>query len=113
MRVVELSGASSEQVERYESVGTRSLRLAHGSGEAHAYLLHFEPGGRIGEHLAGFGQLFLVLEGEGWVSGDDGTRRDLAVGQAAFFQRGERHAKGSESGMTALMVQVRDLAPAG
>jgi hypothetical protein len=33
----------------------------------------------------------------------------LAEGEAAFIARGEVHSKGSDVGMTAFMVQVRDL----
>jgi hypothetical protein len=35
----------------------------------------------------------------------------LSEGEAAFIERGEVHSKGSETGLTALMVQVRDLTP--
>jgi quercetin dioxygenase-like cupin family protein len=87
-----------------------SIAVAAGAGEAHAYVLYFEPGGEIGPHEAGFGQLFVALSGAGWVAGGDGERLPLAEGQAAFIERGETHAKGSETGLTALMVQVRDLA---
>ena len=45
-----------------------------------------------------------------WVAGPTGERVALGVGQVAFFGRGEVHAKGSERGMLALMVQVRDQA---
>lgn len=113
MRIAELSAHASREITEFDSVAARSLPLAHGDGEAHAYLLHFDAGGRIGEHEAGFGQMLLVLEGAGWVAGADGEPRALGVGQAAFIERGERHAKGSETGMTALMVQVRELAPDG
>jgi hypothetical protein len=65
----------------------------------------------IGEHPTGYGQFFLVIEGEGWVSGKDKRRKRLTVGQGAYFSRGEVHPKGSESGMTAIMVQVADLEP--
>jgi quercetin dioxygenase-like cupin family protein len=88
---------------------TSSLEIAAGDGEAHAYVLYFGPGGEIGPHEAGFGQLFLALSGEGWVAGGDGIRQALATGDAAFISRGEIHSKGSEFGMTALMVQVREL----
>ena len=90
-----------------------SIAVAAGAGEAHAYVLYFEPGGEIGPHEAGFGQLFVALSGAGWVAGGDGERLPLAEGQAAFIERGEIHAKGSETGLTALMVQVRDLAATG
>jgi quercetin dioxygenase-like cupin family protein len=86
-----------------------AVELAAGTGEAHAYLLSFEPGGAIGPHAAEFGQLFLAVSGDGWVSGRDGVRTALREGDAAFFERGEIHAKGSETGLTALMIQVRDL----
>jgi quercetin dioxygenase-like cupin family protein len=86
-----------------------SIDLAEGEGEAHAYVVYFEQGGVIGPHEAGFGQLFVALSGDGWVAGADGVRMPLAQGQAAHISRGEIHSKGSETGLTALMVQVRDL----
>ena len=83
--------------------------MGHGSGDAHVYTVHFDPGGEIGRHEAGFDQLFIVIEGSGWASGGDGVRHPLETGEAARFQRGEVHAKGSDEGMTALMVQVTSL----
>jgi quercetin dioxygenase-like cupin family protein len=95
----------------YEAKRTSSIALAEGEGEAHAYILYFEPGGEIGPHKAGLGQLFFAASGDGWVAGSDGVRVPLPEGQAAFVHRGEIHSKGSETGLTALMLQVRDLAP--
>jgi hypothetical protein len=46
-------GPRPDAVER-----TSSIEPAEGNGEAHAYVLHFGPGGVIGPHQAGFGQLF-------------------------------------------------------
>jgi hypothetical protein len=43
------------------------------------------------------------------VSGRDGVRTEIGDGDVVLFDRGEHHAKGSETGMTAVMVQVRDL----
>ena len=46
---------------------TSSIAVAEGAGEAHAYVLYFEPGGEIGAHEAGFGQLFFAVSGTaGW-----------------------------------------------
>jgi quercetin dioxygenase-like cupin family protein len=95
----------------YEVTKTSSIELAGGSGEAHAYVLYFEPGGEIGAHEAGYGQLFFALSGDGWVAAGDGIRQPLAAGEAAFITRGEIHSKGSETGLAALMVQVSDLDP--
>lgn len=111
MRIVRLGADLAERIgpRPYEVAGTSSIELAEGSGDAHAYVLYFEAGGVIGPHEAGFGQMLLALDGAGWVAGGDGERRPLTEGQAAFIERGEIHSKGSETGMTALMVQVREL----
>jgi quercetin dioxygenase-like cupin family protein len=102
-------GRDLETIVTYEARGASAVRLVHGVGEANAYLLHFDAGGAIGRHEAGYGQLFVVVEGRGWVSGQDDVRTDVCAGDVVLFQRGEYHDKGSDTGMTAVMVQVRDL----
>ena len=111
MQVIEFSRDRALPVALFESASAYSVSVGNGVGEAHVYCLHFEPGGKIGEHPAGFGQLFLVVAGEGWAAGEDGRRVRLTAGQGAYFRRGELHAKGSETGMTAIMVQVAELEP--
>jgi quercetin dioxygenase-like cupin family protein len=106
---MDLSDATS--IDAYGSVGAASIRVADGDGEAHVYVISFEPGGRIGPHVAGFGQLFVPTAGSGWVAGADGVRVPVSPGEAGFIERGETHSKGSEVGMTALMIQVSDLTP--
>jgi quercetin dioxygenase-like cupin family protein len=94
----------------YGAQSTTSVHLGSGSGESHAYVLHFEAGGEIGEHETGFGQLFVVIGGAGWVvSGSD--RHKVKLGDAVLLPRGVTHTKGSKSGMTALMIQMYDLEP--
>jgi quercetin dioxygenase-like cupin family protein len=111
MQLLEFA-AGHEPIAQYQSHGAHALPLADGQGEGHVYSIRFAPGGAIGPHEATFGQLFLVVAGSGWVSGGDGTARPLGVGQAALIARGELHAKGSDTGMTAIMVQLTDLAEA-
>ncbi len=88
--------------------GAAAASVAFGAGEAHIRLLRFDPGGEIAPHETGFGQLFVPIAGEGWVSrGAD--RAVVHAGQAAYLPRGVTHAKGSDAGLTALVVQVKDL----
>jgi quercetin dioxygenase-like cupin family protein len=111
MKILRFDASLAERIGRrpYRVKLASSIELAEGEGEAHAYVLYFEPGGEIGAHEAGFGQLFVAVSGNGWVAGGDGARVPLAEGEAAFISRGEIHSKGSETGLTALMIQVRNL----
>ena len=113
MEILGTGREEAERVERFQSVGTWSRPLGHGRGDAHSYALHFDPGGEIGRHEAGFDQIFVVVEGSGWGAGADGIRKPLAAGQAALFRRGEMHSKGSEEGMKAIMIQVSELSVVG
>lgn len=111
MKQVDLRQVATQPIDGYASVSSFSSALADGAGEAHFWYARIEPGGEIGRHEAGFGQLFLVIEGSGWAEGGDGQRVAIGAGQGVWIARGEHHAKGSETGMRALIVQVRDLEP--
>ncbi len=97
-------------ITNYSSRRASSVHLGSGSGDSHTYALHFEPGGEIGEHETGFGQLFIVTDGSGWVRCES-DHYEVQVGDAIFLPRGVLHAKGSETGMSAIMVQAFDLEP--
>lgn len=74
-------------------------------GRARVACFHLGPGEFIGEHDATVGQLFCVVEGSGWVSGGDGVRVDIVSHQGAYWFAGERHATGTESGLTAIVLE--------
>src|SRR5262245_19682837 len=104
MRLIQLSSIYAEPITLFEAEGASSAVLAVGGGKARVHWLQFEPGGKIGEHPTGFGQLFIVLEGSGWVASADGRRVEVQIGQGAYFDKGERHSKGSDHGMKVLMI---------
>ena len=109
MEIVDLTIQDWLGVEEYDIVGVaHAASIALGSGEAYVRVLRLGAGSRVAPHETGFGQLFVPIDGDGWVSqGSDEVK--IRVGQAAYFPRGVTHAKGSETGMVALMIQVDDL----
>jgi quercetin dioxygenase-like cupin family protein len=111
MRVVRINAELAVPITNFGSVAATSVPIADGAGEAHVYSIGFEPGGLIGPHEATFGQLFLPVFGSGWVAGEDGERISVRPGEGGYISRGEVHSKGSDEGMTALMIQVHDLVP--
>jgi quercetin dioxygenase-like cupin family protein len=111
VEILRFDASVADRITEYESKLAAAAAVADGAGEAHVYVVYFEPGGEIGPHAAGFGQLFFAAAGSGWVACGGGDRVRLAEGEAAFIARGEVHSKGSDVGMTAFMVQIRDLTP--
>jgi quercetin dioxygenase-like cupin family protein len=111
MKIIEFSPNLAQPIQMFNSVSTSSVHLGDGSGEVHIYCIYFESESQIGTHPTGYGQLFLVMNGEGWVAGSDGHRIQLKAGLGAFFEPGELHSKGSDTGMTVIMVQVSNLEP--
>lgn len=109
MKRFDFSRGKAEAITRFESSGVSSVALGHGTGASHAYCLYYEPGGVIGEHPTGFCQLFLVLQGTAWVAGEDGERLNLTAGQGAFFESGELHSKGSDTGAVVIMMQADEM----
>lgn len=110
MRTIDFTRDAASPIERYASVRAASLLIGTGTGAARVHVVHFEAGGAIGEHEAGADQLFLVVAGAGWAAGAGGERVPLRAGQGAVFARGERHSKGSATGMTAILIQLDSLA---
>ena len=109
MHIVDLTLEHAVPITEFHSRAAHAQPLGDGHGEAHVYAVHLAAGGHIGPHPAGFGQVFCAMAGVGWVAGADGVRHELRTGQAAIIARGELHAKGSETGLTALLVQIADL----
>ena len=68
MEIVDLTGRPAAPIVEFGSTDAASVRVADGSGDAHVHVIVFEPGGQIGPHEAGFGQLLVPLSGSGWIA---------------------------------------------
>ncbi|HEY3050667.1 MAG TPA: cupin domain-containing protein [Gaiellaceae bacterium] len=101
MRRIDLGG--EREVTAPGSVSARVRRLATG---AHVVVIEIGPGGVVGRHPAGVRQLFTVVSGAGWVSGGDGERAPIAAGEAVVWDPEEEHESGSDTGMTAFVVEA-------
>jgi quercetin dioxygenase-like cupin family protein len=76
-----------------------------------AAVFRFGPGGRIARHRpAGSDtQILAVLEGSGEVSGASGVDEPIEAGEAVFWREGEEHELRTTRGLTALIIEGRDL----
>lgn len=72
---------------------------------ARVQVMHLPADGLIGRHPTAVQQLFAVVAGDGWVSGDNGKRRPIGPGYAALWDVGEDHEAGSDGGLTAICIE--------
>ena len=89
--------------------GTRNVRLwqagiLDGAEQTRVHVARFEKDSLLGRHPTKIWQLFMVIEGSGWVSGEDQVRFPISTGQAVLWHPGEAHDSGSEIGMSVLIL---------
>lgn len=103
-----------QQVTRFDSVGVFTSLLGRVPSQAQLVCLHVQPNGIVGRHPATGQQLFVVVEGGGWVSGRDEESLPIEPGFAALWESGEEHeSRAGERGMTALVIEAIDLGLSG
>ncbi|WP_377890674.1 cupin [Alkalihalobacillus sp. R86527] len=73
--------------------------------------MHVEQDGLLGGHEAVVPQMFIVLEGEGVVKGEDRIPHRIQRGQLAMWEAGEWHETSSQDGLTAIVVESDELKP--
>jgi quercetin dioxygenase-like cupin family protein len=105
---------AKDQYERVSPHYTRKKPGRNGFSEGFFQVgcMHFDPGGVIGFHPAGVNQLFLVVSGSGWVRDETSGRIPIRAGQAVYWEAGEGHESGTETGMTAIVIEGPGLNPA-
>lgn len=107
MEILQLGDDVGRLIDHFDSRDTRHVAVARLGGRGGVSIIRVGADGVLGRHPAVVDQLFYVIDGEGWVSGSDGARLPIRAGQAAYWRSGEDHASGSESGMTALVVEAQ------
>jgi hypothetical protein len=80
-------------------------------GAATVSCMYLAPQGLVGYHPATVPQLFVVVQGEGWARGQAPGRLPIAVGQAAFWEAGEWHETGTDTGLAAIVIEGEGLSP--
>lgn len=103
MRTLDFGPTMGRHIDRYGSDFIMS-RLIH-TEALHVGCMRLGAGGLVGHHQAVTHQLFAVVEGEGWVQGEDGERVPISAGQAALWTPGEYHSAGTGTGMVAIVVE--------
>lgn len=110
MKILPFTPETAQPLTAYGSHHALIKRVLRTS-TCHAVIIYIEAGGVVAYHQAVENQLFMVVDGEGWVRGDSEERIAIQSGQAAFWVAGEYHESGSDTGMTAIVLEGPDLEP--
>lgn len=109
MRIYRLAPENARIVTAFGSSGAEITPILRNTSGCQVSYLKLTGGGELGLHPAVGEQVFLVLEGEGWVEGETGERIVIQAGEAAFWMDGEIHRSGSEHGLTAMLIEGSEL----
>ena len=111
MNLFEFGPEGGFEVLGFGSRGVTALPLTLPDGEAHVVCIRLAAGGLLGRHPASVDQVFVVVDGSGWVRGADGEQTTIGVGTAVYWSAGEEHESGSDEGMTAIVIEAERIRP--
>lgn len=112
MRLFRFDKQTGQTITAYGSSGASVSRVLESATGAFVVSIHLEANGLLGFHQATENQLFMVVQGSGWVRDAHSGRIDINSGQAAFWETGEAHETGTETGLTAIVIEGPGLQPA-
>lgn len=105
MRIFHFNAQSTRAITEYGSHNATVLPLFRHSNDVFTVIIRVEAGGALGYHQAVGEQLFMVIEGSGWVRAGDDAKVPISAGQAAFWQSGEWHETTTDTGLTAIVIE--------
>ena len=112
MKLFRFDPEAGKEIDRYGSSGFTISKVVHLVGESVVNCAYLAANGAIGHHQATTPQLFLVMQGRGWVRGELPNRIPIEAGQAAYWEQEEWHESGTETGMTVIIIEGMNFDPA-
>ncbi len=111
MKLYQFGPQVGRPITAFDSVNVTISPIQRASGQIQIGCFYIGPQGRVGYHQAVGPQLFLVMQGSGWVRDEASERISISAGTAAYWTDGEWHESGSDAGMTVIVVEGEALDP--
>lgn len=109
MKVYKLDHENGKEITMYNSYNSKISRIIRHDKPLQMGCIFINSEGCVGLHEAVCDQLFLVISGEGWVTGKEGVKYNIKSGFAAYWESGEIHESSSEHGMLVLVIESNEL----
>lgn len=111
MRLFRFDAAVGRTINQFDSVNAIVTPILQMNGQIQIGSMHMGPHGIVGYHQATTPQLFLVVQGSGWVRAEEETLTPIIAGQGAFWDTAEWHESGTEGFMLAIVIEGEGLDP--
>jgi quercetin dioxygenase-like cupin family protein len=110
MEIYNFGKEQGKSISQYNSefIMTRIMMAEKG---VHIGCMYLDENGIIGRHEATTPQLLIVVDGVGFVSGEDGDKVEVAAGDAVFWKSREMHDTTTIDGLTAIVIEGEDVQP--
>jgi hypothetical protein len=105
MKLYRFDAEVGKSIDLFDSSSFVISKIVHLFEGAVIQCAHLGINGVIGYHQTTVHQLFLVVQGAGWVRGVAPDRTPITACQAAYWEKDEWHESGSESGMTVILIE--------
>ncbi len=110
MKIYRFDPQVGQPISAFGSSGVTFSRIVKPGEAVHIGGMNISTGG-VGYHQATTRQLFIVVQGAGWVRGAEAEHTPIGAGHAAYWQAGEWHESGSEDGMVAIVIEGDTIEP--
>ena len=111
MKIFRFDPDVGKEIEQFGSVKATISKIVHLKADAVINCVCIRPNGKIGYHQAVAQQLFLLVGGRGWVRSGSAEKYTVREGQAIFWEKDEWHESGTETGMTAVIIEGVNIDP--
>jgi mannose-6-phosphate isomerase-like protein (cupin superfamily) len=112
MKMFRFDPEVGKRIDAFGSMGLVISKLVRLSDETDIQCAYLGAHGVIGYHPTTKDQLFVVVQGEGWVRGDSlESQHPIKAGQSAFWEAGEWHESGTEAGMIVILIEGEQMDP--
>ena len=111
MKIFRFDPEVGKEIEQFGSVKAIISKVLHLDAKAEINAIYLHPNGKIGRHQAATQQLFLLVDGDGWVRGESDGEQAVREGQAILWEKDEWHESGTERGMTAVIIEGENVDP--
>ncbi|MEI5908757.1 cupin [Bacillus spongiae] len=108
MEIYQFTKETGKKITKFDSDFIMS-RITETHKAAHIGCMHLDKNGVIGYHQAVVPQFLLIVNGEGYVSGETAEFSKVQCGDAVFWEKGEWHETKTATGLTAIVIESEEL----